>query len=77
MLESTNWRTLVKIFQAEEFVVAREYPDKIAMTRMDKPLPLTFQKVDRVAPHIILSCLRIAGISRDHYHHLLNRHRSH
>ena len=69
-----DYRTLIRVFEQEGFVVSRQRGDHIVMTKPGVPRPV----VIKTSPHLvpvthIRTNLTTAGISRDRFFELLER----
>lgn len=63
----TDWRTLVKVFEAAGFRADRTASSHVIMTKPGVARPLVVPKYPEVGRDIILSNLRTAGMSRNRY----------
>ena len=63
----TDWRTLVKVFEAVGFHTDRISGSHVIMTKPGVARPVVVPKYPEVGRDIILSNLRTAGISRERY----------
>ena len=63
----TDWRTLVKVFEAAGFRADRTAGSHVIMTKPGVARPLVVPKYPEVGRDIILSNLRTAGMSRNRY----------
>ena len=70
-ITSTDWRTLVKVFEAAGFRTDRIAGSHVVMTKLGVARPVVVPKYPDVGRDIILSNLRTADISRDRYFELL------
>ena len=67
----TDWRTLVKVFEAAGFTTDRIAGSHIVMTKPGVARPVVIPRYAEVGRDIILSNMRTAGISRERYFQLL------
>ena len=67
----TDWRTLVKVFEADGFHVDRIASSHVIMTKLGVARPVVIPKYPEVGRDIILSNLRTAGMPRNRYLQLL------
>ena len=70
-LAPIDWRTLVKVFEAEGFTRDRQHGSHIAMVKTGMARPLIIQQGADVPVFIIKNNLRTAGISRERYFAIL------
>jgi predicted RNA binding protein YcfA (HicA-like mRNA interferase family) len=68
------YQTLVKVFEAEGFIVSRHRGDHLILTKPGVSRPLVIKTSPREVPvtHIVTN-LRTAGISRERYFELLDQ----
>lgn len=71
-LTPVDWRTLVKIFEADGFKKDRSHGSHIAMVKAGVLRPVIIPMYDEVGRDIILNNMRTAGMSRDRYFELLS-----
>ena len=70
-LAPVDWRTLVRIFEADGFTQNRTTGSHIVLTRPGIARPVIIPKYAEVSPDIIRSNMRTAGMSRERYFKLL------
>ena len=69
----TDWRTLVRVFEAAGFSTDRIAGSHVIMSKPGVARPVVIPKYAEVGRDIIQSNMRTAGISRDRYFQLLKR----
>ena len=67
----TDWRTLVRVFEAAGFSTDRIAGSHVIMSKPGVARPLVIPKYAEVGRDIIQSNMRTAGMSRDRYFQLL------
>lgn len=67
----TDWRTLVRVFEADGFATDRVAGSHIVMSKPGVARPVVIPKYPEVGRDIILSNMRTAGMSRARYLQLL------
>lgn len=67
----TDWRTLVRVFEAEGFNTDRIAGSHVIMSKPGIARPVVIPKYAEVGRDIIQSNMRTAGISRERYLQLL------
>lgn len=72
-LTPVDWRTLVKVFQADGFQITRQEGSHIALTKPGVPRPVIIQQGKEIPVFIIQNNLRTAGVSRERYFELLDK----
>jgi predicted RNA binding protein YcfA (HicA-like mRNA interferase family) len=72
-LSPVDWRTLVKIFEADGFQQVRNKGSHISMTKLGVVRPVIIPRYDEITSDIILSNMRTAKMSRERYFELLNK----
>ena len=72
-LVPVDWRTLVKIFEADGFAHNRTKGSHIILVKAGIARPVVIPKYSEILPQIISSNLKTAGMSRDRYFDLLSR----
>lgn len=70
-LTPVDWRTLVRIFEADGFTVEREKGSHLSLTRPNVLRPVIIPKYDEIGLDIIRGNMRTAGMSRARYLELL------
>ena len=70
-LKQPDWKTLVRIFEADGFKVERQKGAHIIMSKEGTPRPLVIPQRQRVSIHIVKSNMRTADMSRERYMKLL------
>ena len=70
-LTPVHWRTLVTLFEKEEYVTTRHEGDHIVMVKAGSLRPIVIPEYQQVPVFIIKNNLRTAGISSDRYFELL------
>ena len=68
----TDWRTLVRVFEAAGFSTDRIAGSHVIMSKPGVARPVVIPKYAEVGRDIIQSNMRTAGMSRDRYFQLLN-----
>ena len=72
-LTPADWRTLVKVFEADGFSVDRTTGDHIIMTKPGVIRPIVIPKYKEVGLDIIRANLRMAHMDRERYFELLKQ----
>ena len=72
-LTSTDWRTLVKIFEADGFTQDRTTGSHVVLSKPGVLRPVVVPKYAEVGLDIIRSNMRTAGMSRSRYFSLLEK----
>ena len=72
-LTPVNWRTLVKVFEAEGFVQERSQGSHLILVKPGVERPVVIPRYAEVRVTIILANLKTAGIRRERYFELLGR----
>ena len=67
----TDWRTLVRVFEAAGFRTDRIAGSHVIMSKPGVARPIVIPKYAEVGRDIIQSNMRTAGMSRDRYFQLL------
>lgn len=67
----TDWRTLVRVFEAAGFSTDRIAGSHVIMSKPGVARPVVIPKYAEVGRDIIQSNMRTAGMSRDRYFQLL------
>ena len=67
----TDWRTLVRVFEAAGFRTDRIAGSHVIMSKPGVARPVVIPKYAEVGRDIIQSNMRTAGMSRDRYFQLL------
>lgn len=70
-LAPIDWRTLIKVFEAEGFTRDRQHGSHIAMIKPGIVRPVIIQQGADVPVFIIKNNLKTAGISRERYFQIL------
>ncbi len=70
-LAPIDWRTLVKVFEAEGFTRNRQHGSHIAMVKLGIARPIIIQQGMDVPVFIIKNNLKTAGMSRERYFAIL------
>lgn len=70
-LAPIDWRTLVKVFEAEGFTRSRQHGSHIAMVKPGIARPIIIQQGMDVPVFIIKNNLKTAGMSRERYFAIL------
>lgn len=70
-LAPTDWKTQLRIFEADGFVVSRVTDRHIVMNKSGIPRPVIIPKYKEVGRDIILNNMRTAGMTRERYFKLL------
>nr|MBS0020391.1 type II toxin-antitoxin system HicA family toxin [Gammaproteobacteria bacterium] len=68
-----DWRSLVKVFEAEGFTKVRQKGSHIVLEKAGVARPLVIPIYDAIGIAIIKSNLKTAGISRERYFELLEQ----
>jgi predicted RNA binding protein YcfA (HicA-like mRNA interferase family) len=69
-----SYQTLVKVFEAEGFIISRHRGDHLILTKLGVSRPVVIKSSPREVPVThILTNLRTAGISRERYFELLDQ----
>ena len=72
-LTPTDWRTLVKIFEADGFTQGRTAGSHVILSKPGVLRPVIIPKYAEIGLDIIQSNMRTAGMSRIEYFSLLNK----
>ena len=72
-LSPVNWRTLVKVFEAEGFVQERSQGSHLILVKPGVERPVVIPRYAEVRVTIILANLKTAGIRRERYFELLTQ----
>ena len=70
-LTPTDWKTLVRIFEADGFKYDRTHGSHMAFIKAGIPRPLIIPRYDEVPVFIISGLLRTAGMSRERFLELM------
>ena len=70
-LAPTDWRTLVRVFEADGFTRDRTTGSHVALSKPGIARPVIIPKYARVGLDIIRNNMRTAGMSRERYFELL------
>ena len=72
-LAPTDWRTLVRVFEADGFTRDRTTGSHVVLSKSGIARPVIIPKYAHVGLDIIRNNMRTAGISRKRYFELLER----
>jgi len=72
-LKPVDYKTLIKIFEADGFALARKKGSHRAMVKEGIARPVIIPCYDEVGLDIIKNCMNTAGMSRERYFELLNK----
>ena len=72
-LAPTDWRTLVRIFEADGFTRDRTTGSHVVLSKPGIARPVVIPKYAAVGLDIIRNNIRTAGMSRDRYFELLGK----
>ena len=72
-LTPVDWRTLVKVFEAEGFVQERSQGSHLILVKPGVERPVVIPRYAEVRVTIILANLKTAGIRRERYFELLTQ----
>jgi predicted RNA binding protein YcfA (HicA-like mRNA interferase family) len=72
-LAPTSWKTLVKVFEADGFVIDRIEGSHISMVKAGMARPIVIQQGKEIPVFIIKCNMQTAGMSRDRYFALLDQ----
>ena len=72
-LTPINWKTLVKVFEADGFSIDRIEGSHIAMAKAGMARPIVIQKGKEIPVFIIKCNMQTAGMSRDRFFALLDQ----
>jgi len=70
-LVPTDWKTLVRIFEADGFKVRNQKGSHLVMEKFGVARPVVIPKYDEIGLDIIKSNMKTAGMSRERYFELL------
>lgn len=70
-LTPVDWRTLVKVFEADGFVQERSAGSHLILVKPRVARPIVIPRYPSIRADIILANLRTAGMSRERYFELL------
>ena len=71
-LTPVDWRTLVRIFEADGFSLERQKGSHLSLTKPGILRPVVIPQHDEIGLDIIKNNMRTAGMSRERYFELLN-----
>ena len=72
-LTPTDWRTLVKIFEADGFTQDRTTGSHVVLSKAGVLRPVIIPRYAEIGLDIIQSNMRTAGMTRTRYFSLLNK----
>ncbi len=72
-LAPADWRTLVRVFEADGFTQDRTTGSHVVLTKPGIARPVIIPKYSEVGLDIIRNNMRTAGMSRERYLELLRR----
>jgi predicted RNA binding protein YcfA (HicA-like mRNA interferase family) len=72
-LAPVDWRTLVKVFEADGFVHERTHGSHIVLVKPGVARAVVVPRYSQIRADILLANLRTAGMSRQRYFELLRQ----